>query len=181
MPRIRACIPRHVACRSFPWMRAWLGVFLLTAFSSACIGPATPCDGVGGRKSVVTPQEYAPCAQAMIARLDALRPPMDAFMRGEPGARAAAVERHRDLALLLRRSGLQREFDSILYAPGGVTERWPDHRMLSFNSELWWAAFYYRTVIESPAGAQYDSYREEYYDKASTSHDHARSAYDEVW
>lgn len=116
-----------------------------------------------------------------MARLDALRSPMEAFMRGEPEGRATAVERHRDLTLLLRRSGLQREFDNILYAPGRITERWPDHRLLTFNTDVWWAAFYYRTVIESPAGAKYDSYREEYFDKASTSHDHARSAYGEVW
>ena len=162
-------------------VRAFAPVLLAAAWCGGCgTFVATPCDAVGHRGSVVTPQEYRACATATLAAVDALRPPVAAFVAGDQASRPDALARYAELQRLLERSGVRREFANVIYSPGRIVERWPDHRLLEFNTNVWWAGFYYHVALETGPDIP-SSYNEEYFDKGSTSHEEARRAYDDIW
>jgi len=157
-------------------MRPVLAAMAIAALAG-CVGRgATPCDGVGQRTSVITAKEYAPCAAAMMAALDALEPQVRAFVQGDASIRPKALETSGRLQRLLTRIGFERDE----WSPGRRVERWPDSRLREFNSEVFLAAFAYHTALEVgehvPA-----SYNEEYLDKASMCHDAARELYADLW
>ena len=160
-------------------MRATLGFAMAAMFAvGGCHAwTRTACDAIGERRSAITAQEYRPCAAALMAALENVRPPVRRFVTGDASARPSALEAWQHLDLLVARSGFPRDVTSF---SGRSIERWPDSDMRGFNSAVLQAAFAYHTALEVGENLP-ASYNEEYFDKASGFHDDAEALYSDLW
>lgn len=160
-------------------MRGPLGLALGAMLALAACHTWTPtaCDAIGERRSVITAQEYRPCAAALVAALDDVRPHVRQFVRGDTSARPDALHAWKRLDLLVARSGFRRDVASY---SGRSIERWPDSGMRGFNSAVLQACFAYHTALEVGESLP-ASYNEDYFEKASGFHDDAQALYSELW
>lgn len=128
------------------------------------------CDGFADRELGITGEEYRPCALAILARLDSLRPRLQALVAGDVATSKEARAHFRELRTLLAETGIESDYRSMRSST--VIVKWPDGATRTFNSAALNAAVQYGAVLAFP---DEDAFRQ-----GVKTHDEARRAYNQI-
>lgn len=177
--------PRHLWWRirsrllrilSMPTQRAIMSALAplcisLVLLLAACGGREPgACDGFADRELGITGEEYRPCALAILARLDSLRPRLQALVAGDVATNKEARAHFRELRTLLAETGIESDYRSMRSST--IIVKWPDGATRTFNSAALNAAVQYGAVLAFP---DEDAFRQ-----GVKTHDEARRAYNHI-
>lgn len=149
--------PRSLPIRVLP-------LVVLTACGG---GAADVCEPFADRDLGVTGAEYRPCAGAILAELDAIRPKLEALAAGDRAEARKASSSYRTLRSLVEDTGLLNDYRSMRSST--VIVKWPDASTREFNSAAFDATMQYGAVLAHP---NHDNLRQ-----GVAAHEEARRAY----
>jgi hypothetical protein len=125
------------------------GGFLPLLFLAACGGgEPTACEGFADRELGITGAEYRPCAAAILATLDSLRPPLQLLVTGDEAAGRSARVHYRALQAMIKETGIASDYRSTRSST--VLVKWPEASMRAFNSAAFAATVQYGAVLAFP-------------------------------
>ena len=134
----------------------------------ACGGP-TPdvCEPFADRDLGITAAEDRPCAGAILAELDSLRPELEALAPGNRAGAREASSRYGSLRSLVEDTGILGDYRSMRSST--VIVKWPEASTREFNGAALEAMVQYGAVLAHPND---DNLRQ-----GVMAHEAARSAY----
>lgn len=124
------------------------GVFPLLFLAACSAGEPSACEGFADRELGITGEEYRPCATAILATLDSLRPRLQALAAGDVAAGNEARPHYRVLQALVEETGIPGDFRSTQSST--VIVKWPEASMRAFNSAAFEATVQYGAVLAYP-------------------------------
>jgi hypothetical protein len=130
-------------------------------------GSADVCDAFANRDLGITGGEYRPCAGAILAELDSIRPKLEALAAGDAARAEGASSRYRALRALVEDTGIFEDYRSTKSST--VIVKWPEAPTREFNSAAFTATVQYGAVLAHPND---DNLRQ-----GIEAHEDARSAY----
>ncbi len=137
---------------------------------------ASPCAGLADRKMGITVEEYAPCADELIAALDSLRRDLSPLVSAESSAFAAADRDHGRLRFLIAETGVMRDYRSVT---GAEVERWPNGTIRAFNNAAFGASVQYGSALNAARRGLHEDARGNF-DHASGLHDEAKKLHRQI-
>jgi hypothetical protein len=116
----------------------------------AACGGSEPiaCEGFADRELGITGAEYRPCAAAILATLDSLRPRVQALAAGDVAAGDEARPHYRALQAMIKETGIASDYRSTRSST--VLVKWPEASMRAFNSAAFTATVQYGAVLAFP-------------------------------
>ena len=133
-----------------PTRRFTLVVLPLLAACGCAPAEPSPCQGFADRKLGITGAEYRPCAEKIMAALDALQPPLQAIVsdKAKGNERDDARQAFGTLRRLVRQTGVESDYRSM--KPGTVITKWADSDVSAFNFATFTAMVQYMAVLAYP-------------------------------
>ena len=124
------------------------GVFPFLFLAACSSGESSACAGFADRELGITGEEYRPCAAAILATLDSLRPRVQALATGDVAAGKEARPHYRALQAMIEETGIPSDYRSMQSST--VIVKWPEASMRAFNSAVFDAMVQYGAVLAYP-------------------------------
>ena len=116
---------------------------------TACAGGSqNVCETFADRDLGITTAEYRPCAGAILAELDSIRPKLEALAWGDRAGTEEASSSYRSLRSLIEDTGIFDDYRSTRSST--VIVKWPEASTREFNSAAFTATIQYRAVLAHP-------------------------------
>jgi hypothetical protein len=106
------------------------------------------CETFADRDLGVTGAEYRPCAGAILAELDSIRPKLEALAAGDAAGADGANTQYRALRTLVEDTGIFDDYRSMRSST--VIVKWPEAPTREFNSAAFDATIQYGAVLAHP-------------------------------
>lgn len=116
---------------------------------TAC-GSGSPdaCETFADRDLGITSAEYRPCAGAILAELDSIRPKIEALAAGNRAGAREAGSSYRTLRSLVEDTGIFDDYRSMRSST--VIVKWPEASTREFNRGAFDATMQYGAVLAYP-------------------------------
>ena len=111
-------------------------------------GSADVCEAFADRDLGITGPEYRPCAGAILATLDSIRPKLEALTAGDRDGAGEASSSYRSLRSLVEDTGIFDDYRSMQSST--VIVKWPEASTREFNSAAFHATVQYGAVLAHP-------------------------------
>lgn len=111
-------------------------------------GSRNACETFADRDLGITGAEYRPCAEAILAALDSIRPELEALVAGDRAGTGEASSRYRSLRSLVEGTGIFKDYRSMRSST--VIVKWPEASTREFNSAAFTATVQYGAVLAHP-------------------------------